>query len=320
MAALDDLPPDQRAVLQLVLRQGRSLDDLAALLRISPDAVRERARIGAEALAPPPPAGLEAADRGRIALWLLGQDGDAPPDVLRGSESARAWAGRLHDALAPLARHELPAVPPVAAAPAPATPGPADDLAPGRGAPVPRVSRLGGALLLGGLAIALVALVVWLIAGRDDHASSSSAASPAATSPKSTQGGSSTGSVRTVARVSLNPPEGARSKALGLAQLAVRGKAAAFLVAAQGLTPQKNTYFAFWVIGGSEKPGFLGAIRSSALRRGRLAAQARVPSAIASYTTFLVTREPVTGSRRAPAQPGPILLAGPLRLTGPVGG
>jgi hypothetical protein len=317
MARLDDLPPDQRAVLQLVLREGRSLDDLAGLLRISPEAVRERARIGAEALAPPPPAGLDTAERGRIALWLLGQDGEAPPGVLRGSESARRWAGGLRDALAPLARHELPAVP---AAPAAATPASGDDPRPARRAPEARASRLGGALLLGGLAVALVALVVWLVAGRGDDTSSSSAASRGATSAATTRAGSSTGSIRTVARVSLSPPKGVSSRALGLAQLAVRGKAAAFVVAAQGLTPEKNTYFGFWVIGGSEKPGFLGAIRSSALRQGRLAAQARVPKAIASYTTFLVTREPVTGSRRAPAQPGSILLAGPLKITGPVGG
>jgi hypothetical protein len=301
MAALDALPPDQRAVLQLVLRQGRSLDDLAGLLSISPDAVRDRARIGAEALAPAPPAGLGAAERGRIALWLLGQDGDEPPAVLDRSEPAQRWARGLRDALAPLARDELPAVP--AAVP---------DRAPRPTAPA---SRRGGALLLGGLGIAVVALVVWLVALRGDDTGSRPAA--ASTSSGAT---ASAGAIRTVARVSLNPPQGERSKALGLAQLAVRGKAAAFVVAAQGLTAQKGTYFGFWVIGGSEKPGFLGAIRNSGLRQGRIAAQARVPKAIASYTTFLVTREPVTGATRAPARPGPILLAGPLRITGRVGG
>jgi hypothetical protein len=318
MAALDALPPDQRAVLQLVLRQGRSLDDLAGLLSISPDAVRDRARIGAEALAPPAPVGLDAAERGRIALWLLGQDGDEPPAVLEGSEPARRWARGLRDALAPLARDELPAVP--AAGP---SPSPAGDPERARRAPhpPPRSSRLGGALLLGGLGIALVALVVWLVADRGgDNDSSAASRSPGA-SATSTQAGSSAGAIRTVARVSLTPPKGDGSKARGLAQLAVRGTAAAFVVAAEGLTPRTKTYFGFWVVGGSQKPGFLGAIQNSGLRQGgQLAAQARVPKAIASYTTFVVTREPVTGSRRAPAQPGPILLAGPLRITGRVGG
>jgi hypothetical protein len=50
MAALDSLPGDQRAVLQLVLGRGRSYDEIARLLSIDPDAVRERAhpRSGAE--------------------------------------------------------------------------------------------------------------------------------------------------------------------------------------------------------------------------------------------------------------------------------
>ena len=34
MSALDNLPPDQRAVLQMVLQRGRSYDEIAALLSI----------------------------------------------------------------------------------------------------------------------------------------------------------------------------------------------------------------------------------------------------------------------------------------------
>ena len=43
MATLDSLPADQRAVLQLVLRRGRSYDEIARLLSIDRAAVRERA-------------------------------------------------------------------------------------------------------------------------------------------------------------------------------------------------------------------------------------------------------------------------------------
>jgi len=43
MASLDDLPADQRAVLQLVLQRGRTYDEIARLLSIDRAAVRARA-------------------------------------------------------------------------------------------------------------------------------------------------------------------------------------------------------------------------------------------------------------------------------------
>ena len=42
--SLDVLAPDQRAVVQLVLQQDRSYEELAGLLGIAPEAVRDRAR------------------------------------------------------------------------------------------------------------------------------------------------------------------------------------------------------------------------------------------------------------------------------------
>jgi DNA-directed RNA polymerase specialized sigma24 family protein len=46
MASIDDLPPDQRAVLELVLRRGRSYDEIAQLLSIDHAGVRQRAALG----------------------------------------------------------------------------------------------------------------------------------------------------------------------------------------------------------------------------------------------------------------------------------
>ena len=43
MGSLETLPPDQRAVLDLVLQRGRSYDDIARLLAIDRAAVRGRA-------------------------------------------------------------------------------------------------------------------------------------------------------------------------------------------------------------------------------------------------------------------------------------
>src|SRR3954471_24000438 len=71
---LAGLTPDKRAAVELVLRRGLSYGELASLLDVPEDTIRERARAGLEALAPdlPPPA-----RSGEIADWLLGQQAPA---------------------------------------------------------------------------------------------------------------------------------------------------------------------------------------------------------------------------------------------------
>src|SRR5436309_12594081 len=97
MAETGNLPPDQRAVLQLLLRQGRGYDDLASVLRISPDAVRARARAGVGALAGPGP-GLDPELRARVADYLLAQQGVSERATTRrelaSSSELRAWAAK----------------------------------------------------------------------------------------------------------------------------------------------------------------------------------------------------------------------------------
>ncbi len=116
MSPLEALAADQRAVLQLVLKQGRSYDDLAGLLRIDRDAVRDRACAGLDALGPEAGRRLSPQRRREIADYLLGQQGtgerEATVDLLSASAGARAWARVVSGELAPLAREPLPAVPP----------------------------------------------------------------------------------------------------------------------------------------------------------------------------------------------------------------
>ena len=78
MSGLETLPPDQRAVLQLILKQGRGYADLAGLLKIDPDAVRARAHAGLDALVPADTGrGLPPERRGQVADYVLGQlDGE----------------------------------------------------------------------------------------------------------------------------------------------------------------------------------------------------------------------------------------------------
>src|SRR3984957_2712243 len=105
MASLDSLPPDQRAVLQLVLQRGRSYDDIAQLLSIDRAAVRQRAHAALDALGPG--TRVDADRRAQIADYLLGQQTEAEAAQTRermaGSASERAWGRVVASELTPLA-------------------------------------------------------------------------------------------------------------------------------------------------------------------------------------------------------------------------
>jgi hypothetical protein len=113
MATLDSLPPDQRAVLQLVLQRGRSYDEIARLLSMNRANVRDRALKAFDALGPE--TGVGDQRRHLITDYLLGQ---LPPAVtsevrehLGKSPSERAWARVLAAELSPLSAMSLPEIP-----------------------------------------------------------------------------------------------------------------------------------------------------------------------------------------------------------------
>lgn len=225
--ALESLAPDQRAVLELVLRQGRSYSELAETLGIPGEAVRRRAHAGLDGLgahdAP------DTAERGRVADFLLGQlegsERDHTLAMLSSSAPARAWASRVSEQLRPVARDGLPELPPA-----------------GEQAPAPRhgSSRLGGAVLLGSCAVLLAALVVWLVS-RGDGAQS--AATPARASRSPTSAPTPT----PLAQIALKAVDG--SKAEGLMQVnATRQGQLGIVVVARDVKPSpQGKAYAVWL-------------------------------------------------------------------------
>src|SRR4051794_27677463 len=90
------MAPDQRAALELVLRQGRSYGELADLLGMPEETIRARARGGVAALAPDLSAPTRAAE---IADWLLGQQAESHAartrSLLLSDPDAQRWAGAV---------------------------------------------------------------------------------------------------------------------------------------------------------------------------------------------------------------------------------
>ena len=151
MSPLAALAPDQRAVLELLLRQGRDYAELSELLGLPESGVRERAHAALAALAPGRPAPV--GEDGAVADWILGQQDDA--EAARTSESVarmpawHAWASEVSDRLSQVEGAELPEVPQpeVAAEPARARPAKAAQPArgPGRARPVRDAAAAAGA-------------------------------------------------------------------------------------------------------------------------------------------------------------------------------
>ena len=318
-------------MLELVLRQGRSYGELSELLAIPERDVRARADAGVRALAGEPPAGV---DSGRIADWLLGQQPEAEAERTRaavaGNPRARDWAAAASLYLAELGGTvpEIPAGEEPEASPsstgaaaaagsAAPDPRPREDRerparAPSAVAGVPRSSRLGGALLIGALAL-VVGGALYLVLGRggdDDEPQATAPSSEAAATPTPTATGND---------IVLQGPGG--SKAAGLMRLIPREDGAVqFAIAAQDVPANKgNEVYAVWFTREGGTPRRLGFAQSQVTKEGVLTTggpqqgdEDEFPRWFATYEKVLVTRESDAKAKR----PGPPVLEGTL----PAGG
>jgi hypothetical protein len=328
MSRVDELPADQRAALSILLRQGKSYAEVAAMLSIPEQAVHDRAHAALAVLAPREARELDPAGREEIGEYLLGQQPGVGErlrtrTMLAGSPAANAWARALAGELAGLGGEPLPEVPPLAAehggealepyplsqvaatahAASVADPAPVAGAAAAPGAPASgSSSRRGGAILLGLIVVAGVVAVIVILAG----GGSSHPRSPTRTSGTST---TAAGSPKAEATIQMRAPAG--SPATGAVEILSEGSKRAFYILAEHLPETTGFFYAVWLY--NSPSDALALSKAKPVTKGhRLAGAALLPSNAAHFREILLTRE--TSTR--PTTPGPIVLRGRLNLKG----
>ncbi|HEU4976091.1 MAG TPA: sigma factor-like helix-turn-helix DNA-binding protein [Baekduia sp.] len=310
MARYDDLPADRKAVLQLVLRQGRTYDEIAGMLKISPETVRERALNALDELTGDDAPELAPDVQDDVGDYLLGQQSASRRAATRAelerSQEARDWARVVSGELraSGLATDEsLPEIPVE-----PAEVGEAFDALHARRrarAEQQRSSRLGGVLLLGALALALavgIAALLGAFSGGDDSGGSASATT-------ATQGTQTTTGTQVEAQINLTPPSGSSSTALGVANIVSQDGKRALAVVGQDLPA--GSHYVLWLRNGSTTKflGFFPPVQGSGKDKGRLQGLVLAPSDLSRYRELLVSRE----QSSKPSEPTTVVLQGSLK-------
>lgn len=349
MASLDSLPADQRAVLELVLKRGRTYDEIARMLSIDRAGVRERALSAFDALGPPTRVPPER--RALITDYLLGQlpakVGEDTRQRLAQSAGERAWARVLASELDPIAVSPLPEIPtegagepqpaaaavparePVATAAGAAEPSPAPAAEPAgdagpRGLAARPSSRRGGIILLslGALVVVAAVVVIALVSnGGSKKNSTTTASQPAATSstpttsstpstPTSTSTTAANGA-KLVAQINLTAPtSAAATKPIGVALVLKQGKNTGIAIRAQNLPANsKHDAYAVWLYKSAKDSHILGFVNPAVGSNGVLQAEAALPANAGHFSQLLVTKE----TQQSPKSPGTIVLQGVLK-------
>jgi hypothetical protein len=309
MATFDQLSPEQRAIVELVLRQGKTYGELADMLNLSEGRVRELARDALVELAPVSVRSVEEDWRGQLADYVLGQqsgpEATATKGHLRRSEAARSWARSLLDSLEQFYENgSVPAIPegergrssrrPAAAAAAADEPERSEGPGPlaAAGDPVMRRRLLAGA---GALLLVLLVVLVWpvgLLTGDDDSGGDDASADQA--SPAQNASGETP--INTQRR--------------GQAIIAEQEGKPIVLISAVGLQPSpKNTAYQVWLYNSDSDRRSLGAQVTD--EQGNFGVSQALPANYKSFEFIDVTLSSVKGDQ---VQTGESVLRGNLEL------
>ena len=294
MATFDQLSPEQRAIVELVLRQGKTYAELSDMLDLPEGRVRELARDALVELAPVSVRGVEEDWRGQLADYVLGQqsgpEATATKGHLRRSEAARSWARSLLDSLEQFYENgSVPAIPDgergrraAAAAPRePREPREPRSAMGGRLAPTAdrRWLMAGAAALI----VILLAVVIWPIGaltGDDDDKSSGD------TSSSGTQGQNQS---------QQNATGQTSGQPAGIAIVVQRNGKKQLLVQATSLTPsgQSEGYYV-WLYNSPNDAKSLGGQVTD--QNGNYQAIGPLPADFKSYKFIDVSRQQIANS------------------------
>ena len=309
MARLDQLPPDQRAVLQLLLKQGKSYGEIASVLKIERSAVKARAHDALAALGPEDTE-LNEDRRDEVGDVLLGQQDDgqraATHSFLEGSPAGRAWARVVSSELRELSPSGLPEIPGEGAAELDEAHDALDARRAARGEQE-RSSKLGGILLIAGLGIVIAVVLILLLTGGDDNKKDTGPVGGGTTSTTSTASTTST-TPQVEAQINLFPPGGGK-KPLGVANVVTQQGQRGIALVGQDVPATGGRFaYAMWLensASDAKRLGFFGAVK----KNGRLQGFVLAPSDFGNFAKLIVTRE----TSRDPKSPGPVVLSGNLK-------
>jgi hypothetical protein len=297
MATFDQLSPEKRAIVELVLQQGKTYPELADMLGMPESRVRELARDALVELAPVSVRGVEDDWRGQLADYVLGQqagpEATATKGHLRRSEAARSWARSLLDSLEQLyANGSVPAIPegergraarrPAAVAAHSAEPS---------GTGLKRSSSfgagffgalgaMGGVIAAGVAVLVLLAVLVWpvgLLTGGDDNSTSSNSSNSDATPAAQTGNQNQTATSGAPAGIAIVVDQGGKKQ---------------LLVQAARLAPSgQNEGYYVWLYNSPSDARSLGGQVTD--KQGSYQAIGAFPADYAKYKYIDVTRQPV---------------------------
>lgn len=313
MASLRSLNDEQRAVLQLLLRQGKSYDDIAALLKSDPARIRARAR-GAVAALGPDPGDIGTERRDEISDYLLGQQTAsqraATREYLQSSSAGRSWARTAAAGLRPIGGETLPDIPAEREEVAEAFD--ALDRRTARQEQVKRSSQLGTKLLLAGVGVIVgIAVILALRLGDDGGGGAASSATTTATATATTPANLQTtptgDKFQIVAQGTLAPPRGVESGARGRVAI-VRfpdNNQFRFALTAERLRPsRKGSAYGIWLYTSDDRKQFLGFPDTNVGQDGKLQTVSDLSPETPAYGAVLLTRE----TADKPTKPGAVVL------------
>ena len=321
MATFDQLSDEQRAIVELVLKQGKSYDELSDMLEMPERRVRELARDALVELAPVSAQAVEEDWRGQLSDYILGQQAGPEATATRGhlrrSEAARSWTRSLLDSLEQLYPNgDMPAIPEgergrggrKGAAPAAAKASAGDKAAAPPKAPAAKTPLAESAvrrrriLIAGGaLALLLVVVLVWpvgVLTGGDED-----------------DGGAEQASSNGSGQNAGNNGEGPIStQTQGTAIIARQQGKSQVVVAATGLEPStQRSAYQVWLYNDEDDRKSLGAAVTD--QQGNLQSAGALPADFRDYTFIDMTSVTVEGQgNNQRFVPGPSVLRGEITL------